>query len=80
MTKSGATKSSTGEFEHLNNSSSLGKSVNYGSLSNMRWTAPVVLIKHTDEITGIQLSTAFKVVVSIGRDGVIAIWDMNRLG
>lgn len=51
----------------------------YQDINNMRWNDGIVLIRHTDEITSIVLSTEFKIVVSVGLDGLTTIWDLNKL-
>lgn len=43
----------------------------------MQWQGPIYLIRHTDEITCICVSTEFQIVVSAGRDGLAVIWDSN---
>ncbi|XP_058811878.1 lysosomal-trafficking regulator [Topomyia yanbarensis] len=45
----------------------------------IKWNFPVILIKHRAEITGIAISTEFKIVVSVSMDGSAAIWDYNNL-
>ncbi|XP_058449976.1 lysosomal-trafficking regulator [Malaya genurostris] len=45
----------------------------------IKWNFPVILIKHRAEITGIAISTEFKIVVSVSMDGSAAIWDYNSL-
>ncbi|XP_037048186.1 lysosomal-trafficking regulator isoform X2 [Bradysia coprophila] len=44
-----------------------------------KWKEVVVLIKHTNEVTQITISNQFKVVVSVAKDGLAAIWDLNNL-
>lgn len=44
----------------------------------LRWKMPVVLIRHTNEVTAIEISKDFKIVVSVAKDGLAVIWDSNR--
>lgn len=44
---------------------------------NIKWNGPTILIRHTDEIRDIKLSVEFKIAVSVGRDGLAVIWDLN---
>lgn len=48
------------------------------SLSTNKWKDVVVLIKHTNEVTQICISNQFKIVVSVAKDGLAAIWDLNK--
>lgn len=48
------------------------------SLSANKWKDVVVLIKHTNEVTQICISNQFKIVVSVAKDGLAAIWDLNK--
>lgn len=57
----------------------VAKDNSYQDINSMRWNDGVVLIRHTDEITSIVLSTQFKIVVSVGLDGLTTIWDLNKL-
>lgn len=43
------------------------------------WLEPIVLVRHTDQVTDIALSDEFRVCVSVGRDGAACIWDANSL-
>lgn len=54
-------------------------SANAAKCAPGRWPEPVVLIRHTDQITGIALCDAFRVCVSVARDGAACIWDANTL-
>lgn len=47
-------------------------------LGTIHWSGPTVLVRHTDEVTAICISIEFKIVVSIGKDGLAVIWDLNR--
>lgn len=47
-------------------------------LNAMQWKEPVVLIRHTNEVTGVHLSKEFKIAVSISKDGFAIIWDTNK--
>lgn len=53
--------------------------LNGNNLTNMRWTDPNYLIFHTNEVTDIKISIDFKIVVSVARDGLTAIWNLNKL-
>lgn len=44
-----------------------------------KWKEPIVLIRHTDEVSAIAISDEFKIAVTVGLDGVAAIWDTNSL-
>lgn len=65
----------THDLEYLIGIKSAGDS---NDLNNLKWSYPIVLIKHTDEINDIKISMEFKIVVSISKDGYAAIWDANR--
>lgn len=47
--------------------------------NSLTWKLPVVLVRHTNEVTNIQLSNEYKIVVTVAKDGLAAIWDLNRL-
>lgn len=46
--------------------------------ASISWREPVVLVCHTNEVTGIALSKEFKIAVSVSADGQAVIWDTNR--
>lgn len=49
------------------------------ALSKIGWHEPIVLVRHTDQITAISLCDEFRVCVSVGLDGAACIWDTNTL-
>lgn len=50
-----------------------------GSSDMLKWKDPVILIRHTNTVTGIHISKEFKIAVSIANDGYAIIWDANNL-
>lgn len=55
-----------------------GRHHQYGSATS-GWLEPIVLVRHTDQVTAIALSDEFRVCVSVGLDGAACIWDANTL-
>lgn len=62
---------------HSNSSLAAGECIQKDG-ADLYWTGPTVLVRHTDEITCINLSVEFKIAVSAGRDGIAVIWDLNE--
>lgn len=52
---------------------------NAGDAKTLQWKDPVILVRHTNTVTGIQISKEFKIVVSVSNDGFAVIWDANNL-
>lgn len=44
-----------------------------------RWNFPIMLLRHSSEVTSIKICTGFKVVVSIAGDGRTVIWDSQKI-
>lgn len=60
------------------NGESDSDSVN-GNADSLKWKDPVILVRHTNSVTGIHISKEFKIVVSVANDGYAVIWDANSL-
>lgn len=54
-------------------------SINNCQANALRWKDPVILVRHTNSVTGIHISKEFKIVVSVANDGYAIIWDANNL-
>lgn len=50
-----------------------------GASDSLKWKDPVILVRHTNTVTGIHISKEFKIVVSVANDGYAVIWDANSL-
>lgn len=57
---------------------STGRS-NSADTNSLKWKDPVVLVRHTNTITGIHISKEFRIVVTVSNDGFAVIWDANNL-
>lgn len=61
------------------NSDNDSESGSSNGIDQLKWKDPVVLIRHTNTVTGIHISKEFKIVVSVANDGYAVIWDANNL-
>lgn len=44
-----------------------------------RWNYPIMLLRHSAEVSSIKICTEFKIVVSIAGDGRTVIWDSQKI-
>lgn len=52
---------------------------NGNGTDTLKWKDPVILVRHTNTVTGIHISKEFKIVVTVANDGYAVIWDANNL-
>lgn len=52
--------------------------INGQDCKSIKWKEPIVLIRHSNKVTGIHLSREFKIAVSVSCDGCAVIWDTNE--
>lgn len=62
-----------------NNENDLDGKTRTGDARSIQWKDPVILLRHTNTVTGIHISKEFKIVVSVSNDGFAVIWDANHL-
>lgn len=56
-----------------------GRRGNSADARSLQWKDPVILVRHTNTVTGIHICKEFKIVVSVSNDGFAVIWDANHL-
>lgn len=56
-----------------------GRRGNSADTKSLQWKDPIILVRHTNTVTGIHICKEFKIVVSVSNDGFAVIWDANHL-